>query len=92
MLRRVTMAVVIELPEQQMKALEPYQDRLDEVIFAGIAKVRLTDALRMYEKCEVSLGRAVEIAGVTRQEFISEAQRAGVKPTTYPGMAAEELA
>jgi predicted HTH domain antitoxin len=49
---------------------------------------RLTAAVKWYEMRLVSQGRAAEIAGVSRSEFIAALARYGVSPFQY---SAEEI-
>jgi predicted HTH domain antitoxin len=86
------MSLTIELPKGEQEALEPYRDRLGELLRLGLSQVRIHEALLLYERRAASLGRAIELAGVTREEFIRQARAAGIGPTVDAGMAAEELA
>jgi type III restriction enzyme len=50
------------------------------------------EALRLYTRGEVSMARAAELAGVTREELIERARAAGIAPRWSETMAREELA
>jgi predicted HTH domain antitoxin len=68
--------VTIEMPEEAMAAL-----RKDPGSFAS--ELRLAAAVKWYEMQLVSQGRAAEIAGMTRREFLDSLERFGVSPFQY---------
>jgi predicted HTH domain antitoxin len=68
--------VTIEMPEGALASL-----RKDPEAFAR--ELRLAAAIKWYEVGEVSQGRAAEIAGVSRQEFIASLGRYRVSPFQY---------
>ena len=73
--------IVISVPEGALAAL--HQDP------EGFAReLRLAAAVKWYEQARVSQGRAAEIAGVSRAEFLAELGRFGVSPFQY---GAEEI-
>jgi predicted HTH domain antitoxin len=53
------------------------------------ACLRLMAAAKLYELCELSQERAAELAGLQRQEFLSELSRLGVSP--FQGVEADLL-
>jgi predicted HTH domain antitoxin len=73
--------MTIEMPEEALAALHK-----DAESFAK--ELRLTAAVKWYEMRLVSQGRAAEIAGVSRSEFIAALARYGVSPFQY---SAEEI-
>jgi len=73
--------VTLEFPEGVLGAL-----RKDAPAFAR--EMRLAAAVKWYEMRIVSQGRAAEIAGVSRAEFIDALGRFGVTPFQY---SAEEI-
>ncbi len=73
--------MTIEMPEEALAAL-----RKDPTSFAK--ELRLAAAVKWYEMCLVSQGRAAEIAGLSRSEFIAALARFGVSPFQY---SAEEI-
>ena len=73
--------MTIEMPEEALAALHK-----DPESFAK--ELRLAAAVKWYELHLVSQGRAAEIAGVSRSEFIAALARFGVSPFQY---SAEEI-
>lgn len=68
--------MTIEMPEGALSSL-----RKDPVDF--VKELRLAAAVKWYELGEVSQGRAAEIAGVSRQEFVAALGRYQVSPFQY---------
>src|SRR5437870_1843002 len=68
--------MTIEMPEEAMAAL-----RKDPGSFAR--EMRLAAAVKWYEMKIVSQGRAAEIAGLSRREFLDALGRFGVTPFQY---------
>jgi predicted HTH domain antitoxin len=68
--------MTIEMPEGVLASL-----RRDPPSFAR--EMRLAAAIKWYELKQVSQGRAAEIAGVSRAEFLVELARYGVSPFQY---------
>ncbi len=65
--------------------------QLSEGVLASLRKdpdafgreLRLVAAIKWYELRQLSQGRAAEIAGVSRAEFLAALQRHGVSPFQY---------
>ena len=74
--------VSIELPETVFSALRKTPDEF-------VQEMRIAAAVKWYEIGEISQGKAAEIAGLTRAEFINALYRFKVSPFQYT---AEELA
>ncbi len=68
--------MTIEMPEGAFASL-----RKDPADF--VRELRLAAAVKWYELGEVSQGRAAEIAGVSRQEFVAALGRYRVSPFQY---------
>lgn len=77
------MQVTVEFPDDALDTL-----REDPASFTR--ELRLAAAVKWYEVGRLSQGRAAEIAGVTRTEFLEALHRFGVSPFQYS--AAEILA
>ncbi len=73
--------MTIEMPEGALAALHA-----DPQVFAK--EMRLVAAVKWYELKAVSQGRAAEIAGISRSEFLDALGRFGVTPFQY---GAEEI-
>jgi predicted HTH domain antitoxin len=65
--------VTIELPDGALSALREDADGFSR-------EMRLAAAVKWYELRRVSQGRAAEIAGLSRAEFIDALRRYGVSP------------
>lgn len=74
--------ISINLPETAFAALRKSPDE-----FAR--EMRIAAAVKWYELGELSQGKAAEVAGLTRAEFIDALSRFKVSPLQYT---AEELA
>ena len=68
--------MTIEMPEGALAALHQ-----DPQVFAR--EMRLAAAVKWYELRAVSQGRAAEIAGISRTEFLDSLSRFGVSPFQY---------
>jgi predicted HTH domain antitoxin len=68
--------MTIEMPEGALASL-----RKDPESFAR--ELRLAAAIKWYELGDVSQGRAAEIAGLSRQEFLTALGRYRVSPFQY---------
>jgi predicted HTH domain antitoxin len=68
--------MTIEMPEEALAALHK-----DPESFAK--ELRLAAAVKWYEMRLVSQGRAAEIAGLARSDFIAALARFGVSPFQY---------
>ncbi len=69
----MSVEVVVELPEDVFSALR----RTPE---AFVSEMRLAAAVKWYEIGLLSQGKAAEVAGVSRQEFLDSLARFQVSP------------
>ena len=90
--------VIIQVPpvravwkrrDEAMKELTlPYPDDLEQVVQLTpeelAAQVRLMAALKMFELGKLSSGKAAELAGLTRVEFLDACGRYRVSVFNYP--------
>jgi predicted HTH domain antitoxin len=81
----MSVEVVVELPEDVFSALR----RTPE---AFVSEMRLAAAVKWYEMGQLSQGKAAELAGLSRQEFLANLARFGVSPfQVTPEDLAQEL-
>ena len=69
----MTVEVKIELPEAVFSALREPPD-------AFVREMRLASAVKWYELGKLSQGKAAEVAGISRQEFLQSLARFNVSP------------
>jgi predicted HTH domain antitoxin len=74
--------VFVELPESVFSALRRAPEDF-------VCEMRIAAAVKWYELGQLSQGKAAEVAGLTRAEFIDTLARYQVSPFQYT---AEELA
>jgi hypothetical protein len=83
---------VIEISDDKLAKLEPYKDRLGELLLLGLSQIKIQEVLLLYQRGLVSFGRAAELAGLSEQEMIRQARAFGVVPRWSEKMAEEEAA
>lgn len=71
-----TVQISIELPRELLSAL-----RQDPASFVG--EMRLAAAVKWYEMSRLSQGKAAEVAGLSRAEFLAALHQFGVTPFQY---------
>ena len=84
--------VVVEIPDELVEEFKQHQDNLREVLLLGLQQLKTLEALTLYSRGVVSIGRATELAGVSRQELIRQARAAGISPRWSEQMVDDELA
>ena len=82
----------VEIPDQKMAELEAYKDRLGELLLLGLSQVKIQEALLLYQRGLVSIGRAAELADLTEQEMVHQARIVGIQPRWSETQVQEELA
>ena len=75
-----------------MAELEAYKDRLSELLLLGLSQVKIQEALLLYQRGLVSIGRAAELADLTEQEMVHQARVVGIQPRWSETQVQEELA
>ena len=68
--------LTIEMPESALSSLRQDPDNFTR-------ELRLAAAVKWYELKRISQGRAAEIAGISRSEFITALGQFGVTPFQY---------
>ena len=83
---------MVEIPDERLKDLEAYKDRLGELLLLGLSQIRIQESLVLYKRGLVSFGRSAELAGLPEQEMMYQARAFGVQPRWSEKMVAEEVA
>ena len=83
--------IVVEIPDHLVQEFKQYQDKLREVILLGLTQLKIQESLLLYRRGLVSLSRAAELAGLTRQDMLRQARAFDVRPRWSEQMAQEEL-
>jgi predicted HTH domain antitoxin len=83
---------VIDISDDKLSELEPYKDRLGELLLLGLSQIKIQEVLFLYQRGLLSFGRAAELAGLSEQEMIRQARAFGVVPRWSEKMAEEEEA
>ncbi len=83
---------VVEIPDERLPELEAYKERLGELLLLGLSQVKIQEAILLYQRGVISLGRAAELAGLTEQEMVRHARALGLAPHWTERMLEEELA
>ncbi|MBI2303017.1 MAG: UPF0175 family protein [Armatimonadetes bacterium] len=82
----------VTIPAEWAEELEPYRDRLAELLLLGLSQMRRQEALLLYRRGVVSFGRAAEMARMPEPELSRYAAALGVAPRYEERMVGEELA
>ena len=82
----------IEIPDERWAELQAYKDRFTELLLLGLSQMKIQDALLLYQRGLVSLGRAAELAGLPEQEMMRQARAFWVHPRWSEEMVEEEVA
>ncbi|NCO43820.1 MAG: antitoxin [Armatimonadetes bacterium CG_4_10_14_3_um_filter_66_18] len=82
----------VSFPVDRLQELEPYSDRLGELLLLGLSQVRVQEAMMLYRRGLVSFGRSAELAGVSEQDMSRHMRAAGLHPHWDETMVEEELA
>ena len=75
-----------------MAELEAYKDRLGDLLLLGLSQIKIQEALLLYKRGVISIGRAAELVGSTEQEMVNQARAFGIQPRWNETQVQEELA
>jgi hypothetical protein len=82
---------VIEIPDEKLSELEAYKDKLGEILLLGLSQMKIQDALLLYQRGIISIGRAAELSGISEQEIVRHARILGISPKWSETMLGDEL-
>ncbi len=82
----------VEIPDERLAELEAYKEKLGELLLLGLSQVKIHEALLLYKRGLVSLGRAAELSGISERDMIRQAQAADIEPAWSASQVEEELA
>jgi hypothetical protein len=88
---RLTQKLEIDVPDDLAGELTAYQGRMQDVLVLGLRQIKIDEALALYRRGLISFGRAVELAGVGREELVRQAHATGVEPDWMEDTVREEL-
>jgi len=83
---------IIDISDDKLAELEPYKDRLGELLLLGLSQIKIQEVHLLYQRNLLSFGRAAELAGLSEQEMIRQARAFGVGPRWSEKMAEEDAA
>ena len=83
---------MVEIPDHKMAELEAYKDRLGDLLLLGLSQIKIQEALLLYKRGVISIGRAAELVGSTEQEMVNQARAFGIQPRWNETQVQEELA
>jgi predicted HTH domain antitoxin len=82
----------IEIPDDRLEDLDAYRDRLGEILLLGLSQIKIQEALVLYRRGLVSMGRAAELAVISESGMVQQARAAGIHPRWSELQAEAELA
>jgi predicted HTH domain antitoxin len=82
----------VEIPDERLAELEAYKEKLGELLLLGLSQVKIHEALLLYKRGLVSLGRAAELSGISERDMIRQARAVGIEPAWSASQVEEELA
>jgi predicted HTH domain antitoxin len=84
--------IKLEIPEDVLKDFDIRDtSQLEEIIRVGIKQMKIEKTLHLYEKREISMARAAEVADVPLSEMMTQASARGLKPLFDKKMIEEEM-
>lgn len=83
--------LTISIPEELSAELEPYQDKLDDLLRIGLRELKMEQALSLYKLGKLSLWKAARLADVSLREMTNYAIANGLRPIVDDKTIEEEL-
>lgn len=83
--------LTITVPDELSAQLEPYRDRLGDLLGIALRELQMGQALALFQKGGISLWRAASVAGVSRREMAQFAVAHGVRAPIDEQSLQEEL-
>lgn len=84
--------VTIDVPDELSAELEPYRDRLGDLLSIALRDVRMAEGLALFQQGATSLWKAARTAGVSLREMTQYAVAHGVRAPVDEETLQEELA
>lgn len=84
--------VEVTLPADLAERVEQHRDRLDELIRLGLEQLQIREAIDLYSDGKVSMSRAAELVGLSREAIVRHARALAIEPLWSEEMVREELA
>jgi predicted HTH domain antitoxin len=84
--------LTVTVTDEFAAELQPYQNHLDELLFAGLREVRLSQSLALFKQGYISVWRAARLANVSLREMIQYLVMNNVRPVLEEEDIKEELA
>jgi predicted HTH domain antitoxin len=84
--------LVIDVPEDLLQELQPYQDHVVDLLRLGLREMKMEQTLALFKKGDISLWKAARMAGVSLREMTQCAVAHGLRATCDEETLAEELA
>lgn len=82
----------ITVSDELARRLQSYEGRIDDLICLGLQQLQIHKTLLLYSRGLVSLARAAELSGLSRDDMVCQARAVGVPPLWSDALMREELA
>lgn len=84
--------VTIAIPDDLSLQLEPYHDKLDDLLRIGLREIKKAQSLVLFQAGNLSLWHAARLAGVSLREMRQYAVAQGLRAVVDEETIREELA
>ncbi len=82
---------VVEIPDERLSELEAYKDKLGELLLLGLSQMKIQEALLLYQRGIISIGRAAELSDISEQDIVRHARALGISPRWNETMLKDEV-